>query len=375
MRKYFPFKIVFFSVLASFILFYNPVFAENGKIDPVFKDAVIDGREYRKETLRFDFAKIVFTTDVSGVHFYISDHERKQIKEAYTEDIQNLDSLDFWNPAYMEMQYPWFSEFLYREEGLPAVIALSKWRKDKKIMVSTGFPNDLVPFKTPRWKGKMLHQYDEWPAVTYDQENGSIANFITGYITPDKSDQSMPDAHLASTKSFISELSEETGLSLEYISHEAETTQNYADIRIVFTDKKAVQEENSVHISYQSSFKPDTYLFRQDIEGRFPGRTFFAKRDGFRGYYLRDVNANIAFSICYIWRGYPGQELQGRINECLLRSMGLPAANYSNRNSLLGYSDKNMSELTEYDRYMLRALYSPYFESGMTINEFKSLVQ
>jgi len=97
----------------------------------------LDGKEYTKAELLKDFVNIAFSKQTEKSLGQFSSLSNRPV---YPVD---FDGSTLLNPKKFKGSYPWFYEYVFRDQGTPPYGVINKWTKP--IHISMGFPNDLRP--------------------------------------------------------------------------------------------------------------------------------------------------------------------------------------------------------------------------------------
>ncbi|MBK8208664.1 MAG: DUF2927 domain-containing protein [Rhodospirillales bacterium] len=249
-------------------------------------------------------------------------------------------------------------------------MALTKWVKP--VRISLGWPNDLKPFKAFEKDGVAVNDYK--------------LTDITGR------DPSLEPVAEEQIKTLIPSLQEATGLDIAYVPKEQETTDNYADVRILFAGSrehpKFPDKSGSLITSITSIDWPKKIYFRFDIERRLTSLVYYTPDSNrqVEGYFLPNGRNEIEFAVCFIPRWASTALIKALVGECLVRSLRLPDAVHSvseSKGSMVSLWNKKpenqengpindpemIPSFTPYDALMLRTLYSPALKPGMSLLE------
>jgi len=325
---------------------------------PLPEKIQLDGQEYTKGYLVTTFIEAAFNPHI---------RRRTYIPPLFALRKDRDDPMTF-KEGY-KIQYPWLYEFLYRDKGLPTFLSLKKWTHPPRV--STGFPNDLKPFKT------------------YIGPDGK--EIESGFF-PNGADD-IPNEIIDEIKSGAAFISHATGMEVSYIPHEEETTDNYAEMRIVFTNFVSNWDtpfkwgkEGVVVIT--SGGGQDHRNFRQRTEEYlYPVYYTPYSQTQVDGYLLPHADDSIGMSFCFIWQGHALDMIRSLIRECMVRSMGL-TQNIKGTpvNSILSYWNNPQlfglkkgpdlpRPLDEVDSFLLGMLYDPALKPGMTPLETFNLLR
>lgn len=269
--------------------------------------------------------------------------------------------------SQIRVEYPWLYPHLYPDQGLPRDMAIHKWTQPVKI--SFGMPNDLQRFqKTDNSK------YGWWLAIREKSEKEKPSNEILNNLTD-----------------FTNNISKIAALPVNVLLPERETLANYGKVRIIFV--------KNGHFKRGSRFRGAANVAEFGIGQDKPlyfhsGLTSLAKhkiKTGFyfsrhphnenqvEGFFVSNGDNEIQMSFCFIWDGHSERLEKALIQECILRSMGIPG-NAGGPDSLLSpwnnqeawgrpeYKakiDTPPANLSDFDRQILSLLYRPELKPGM----------
>ena len=294
--------------------------------------------------------------------------------------------------------YPWLYPYIFNEGGSPRPFAINKWTGPIKI--SFGYPNDLKPFSVSLPKKIDAEKLKSWPHIA-DENGRSLAEYYIfdeeATILPDQLEVNAVQAIEALSR----DLKELTKLDVSYLSHPKETLVNYAGIRIIFFDlpSKAI---SSGDISLPSLYKglkrtsmleqwsdwpstpPFGINFRNTVERSLSAKIAFtpSKNEQVDGYIIANQNNEIKSAYCFIPRNLPQPRFLHLIQECVVRSLGLPDTLFLDTlpkvsNSLLTEWSENSyaSGLTDVDRFLIRTLYDDRIKPGMTVDQIINVTE
>ncbi|GJL49763.1 MAG: hypothetical protein NPIRA01_09900 [Nitrospirales bacterium] len=319
----------------------------------------LDGRTLTKKQILDAFLDIAFTQNIllkkglgqNSLSFQIQPDEH--IKRSL-----------FFEPR-MKSEYPWLYPHIYLKHAPPKILSINKWVIP--IQVSLGMPNDLRPITGQAYHFFKIYNADK----TFSPSEDSIVK-LKGLIQ---------------TINEISDIS--AALALE------ETANHFGNIRIVFVEKEHFKDSEYKHPKYMmvsfSTGGPRTEDFRSFYGAEKKIKTGFVytaeAEKQVDGYFLTNSKNEIQMAFCYIWSGHPVEMLDALMQECVLRSLGFPEATITTPYSLLGLwnepehwlpADKPLleipSKLSEFDRYMLKILYSPELKPGMDYVEAQKVL-
>lgn len=234
----------------------------------------------------------------------------------------------------------------------------------------------------------------------------------------------------AEVKAAIPIMQTETGLPVSYVPHSDETHDNFANVRIVLEDFGYNEKSAVVPAGLAADFRGNPLLraphgvatlvrhslsYRDDVEPALAGivrftpysairsEEFVQGRDNTRqvdGYLLPNADNSIGLSFCFIYVP-TNQSIAALARECLLRSLGLPNAPQLVPTMALGLWNGEIPEamrriilgirnppsdlpqqlqskewgpsqppITEFDRFIIRTLYSQSIPPGMSVPDF-----
>jgi hypothetical protein len=324
-------------------------------------------------------------------------------------------------PTQYKERYPWLYEYLYRDHGTPKYFAINKWTGP--IRISFGFPNDLAPVVSSHWQqsgtDEMRKQQSGNCAWTAGNPNFCIddARDLTANALPN--DKTFPVAQQEAeeeVKAALPVLHELTGLPVSYIPHNQETSDSFGNLRIVLVRR-------SLNTGFKDSVVPSGLveppgmglsIFSQPlsyatVETALTTAVHFTPYSDQQvdGYLLPNADNSIGMSFCFIWEGVSSPVMRALVRECLVRSLGLPNAPALGPTMILGLWNQHvpfglfrmeapieakltdiprliqeqmklwrpnaplrMPPITEFDRFMVKTLYSPSIKPGMSLTDF-----
>ncbi len=183
--------------------------------------------------------------------------------------------------------FPWIKEYLYRHKGYPRLGVLTRF--SKPMTVGFGWP----PFNPP--KGIRLSQ---------------------------QPDRSKLDEVRKQVNIIKSSLKEATGIDVTFIDPDEETMSHYASVRIIpsdvfYYDNKFKSNPEIPEMSWNPRFLETSYLYSAF---RFTPDA----RAQVEGYLIPEADNSIGMAFCEINPILDGKLFADLINECLVRSLGLP---------------------------------------------------
>jgi len=306
-------------------------------------------------------------------------------------------------PTFYE-EYPWIAEGLFREKGMPRFLAINKWKG--RVKISIGYPNDLKPMKDEappnNLKATYLNDYGVFATHYRVSKDGKISNI--DYIKPDSKaalDEALPLV-VSEIKREIPALRDATKLDISYIDHQAETSSDYAHLRVVIVNEPlrwetAVKQDHVVPsgvphpllTSHGGPLLPTRNVEFRDLMPSLLSAVRFTPQSEQQvdGFYLPAADNTIGMSFCFVNAKTQPDLMKALVRECLLRSMGLPqAAPTIKPDSVLtlwhdinGFMPENrqqdvLPEITELDRYLLAMLYNDDIKPGLSPNEVGKVI-
>lgn len=270
----------------------------------------------------------------------------------------SVHSLD--TPRGYEQQYPWLYEYLYRKQGAPRFYAINKWTKPIKVVF--GFPNDLKPYADYKGVETQSNLYSFFRT----SQKPEVYKFAETVVQP-----------------FLKTVEDLTGLPATYIAQEDKD--DLGNLRIVFTNGTPMWETPFKLTSSGIMVRPHTpnVLFRGFLERQYMNTAVHFTPGALQqvdGYIIPNADNSIGMTFCYIWEGHSEALMKALIQECMLRSLGLPGETPSKKSSgLLGYWNKGEKKgvadeaqqdisvpITKLERDVIRFLYSDKVKTGMT---------
>ncbi len=233
---------------------------------------VIEGREYSRAELAAHFVSAAF-----------NDYLWLERSAGLLRAIEIIE-----NPKAKDISESWYRPYMVRAAGLPRHGVLNKWKGDVSVAIG-------------------------WPSVGEINDSYSVAD-----ISQDHFFHKIVSGRVSSLK-------EKTGIKLRYIDskEDAAAGELFAKIRIIpilgtglFNDYKVDVVGAGQHsISNINSFN------------RIPGAVEFTplSRAQVYGMYVPDVEGSISFASCRILISLPAKMISALVEECLIRSLGLPA--------------------------------------------------
>lgn len=319
---------------------------------------VLDGQEFKRDQLERAFFSSVFTKDI------LNDAVKGKIDFGLGSYVDGGSSLS----KYISQNFPWLHPHIFPQTELPKILAINKWVKP--VQISFGMPNDMKPLS--------------------NQENKQFRLLFSPHDSRTLSDVDLDHSYSELLSDMSSKLGHLSGISVRYFPPQQETTQDFANIRINFLSS---ENFNRGHyrigdVSYMVSNSwggSETIYFRgkmgvvSKIKNGFPFTS--GSRNQVEGYILTNEKNEIQMSICNIWDGHSPDLTKALIHECVIRSMGFTGAvrlmNPVPLSFLSSWNDKSEwpekyrdqikqpTELSEFDKFMIRTLYNPEIKPGM----------
>lgn len=253
------------------------------------------------------------------------------------------------------IQYPWLFEYRYRTQGIPRYVAINKWTKP--VRISFGLPNDMEPLPLSKGINRKeefiqftTSRYDSFPADLWAKVENEVASLIPA-------------------------LQDMTGLSISFVPYEKEKAPDFSELRIVlvhgskswhtpFKHGEVASPSNSFVMALYRGFQQTAVTFTPDMPYQV------------EGYIFPNAKNEIGMAICFISDEHEESLVKALVRECMVRSMGLPANSagfgitgpWNNPKSKLELRLKN-SQITIWEKYLLKLLYHPAVKPGMDANE------
>lgn len=372
---------------------------------PLIPDRVtLDGESYTRYELVYTFLK-------SAISTYIPANQTR-FDEALVPPLMMTEETDdaLQTAEGYRVQYPWIYEYMYRDKGMPRYAAINKWDSAHPVRVAIGFPNDLKPYEWLRLPIKTPNndQFNEWRASTGAEPiTHTESRLYERYAqTQDNNVVTMVEGEV---RSMAPTLSNVTGLSISFMEQGQETAAQMANMRIILT----THDGSLVKTPFFKKGRSQTMVVGDRLAGK-KGRDFRDQLEHYSlptavhftpysekqvdGYFLPNADNTIGLSFCFIWQKHPPEMLRALVRECMLRAMGLPDATaMQSRGYLDLWNDPQKyphrqkhpkvetltvdeyvipTQLSEYDRYFLRLLYSPAIKPGMSpIEVYRALMR
>jgi hypothetical protein len=330
------------------------------------KTIVLDNKSYTKVDLITAFMQVAFNAYIHAQYKF----PRLAYVPPYLDDKEETDN-PVRSPVGYKKHYPWLYEYLYREQGMPRYMAINKWVKPR-VLISTGFPNDLKPLSPEAFNNK-----NEMDFGLYEPSVGT---------SPLSHELEM---EIKSTAGLISRA---TDIEFTYMPHALETVDNYADMRIVFFEslnfwessfKKGVHSD-SVFVTVGGS--PFKLQFRNYLEPHLISTAVVYTPENLLqvdGYILSNKHNEIEKSFCFIWRGHEKEIIVSLLRECMVRSLGLTEtfSIFEAESSLLSSWNQPTKErltmpraVSEIDVAFIELLYSAVVKPGMSAADVARLL-
>lgn len=274
----------------------------------------IGGNFYSKTDLVADFSRVAISSsgwlddapDFSGVY------------PRYDGDLGGLKSMQ-----------PLLYEYIARTKGYPVPAALVKW--NKSITIGIG-----------------------WPATEILDNDGNIVTRYGSGLDPwGQGSRQVPPVFKKQVTSLLAELSELTGLPVEFIEEERADIRTQARIRIIPT----TLQNSRLNIENM-----DAYTIEPYFKAGVPFTPFeFGQVDG---YVLPNSDNSIGFAVCRIDPSQSENVIRVLIKECLVRSVGLTGLSTLGADSVLAHWNKSADD---YIRVYLQKK-----KSGKSVGQYKA---
>lgn len=263
----------------------------------------LNGQTYLKNDLIYGFIKTAFSRHLWIESYMPKNHHFTGRLTCLQEDLQQHQKKDQNKTCF--------------EQGVK-FDALNRWAKD--ITVGVGMP--------PTFDEEYNRDSDILQA-DYNAVGPQAVDLVSEIVT--KMAPSIIDA---------------TGLKVRFIPPSEETTEHFADIRILLYEKRfgAYNKFKILPHKIVGDFtapRPEQYIGNQAV--RF---TPMASSQ-VEGYYVPDADNHIEYARCYIWPDHKTDMQKSLIAECLLRSLGLPETVYNIDDSLLSDWNKKLGTISK----------------------------
>ena len=354
MKRFFIIAIVFLVINCSFA---NA--EERAKNEETYNTAVFDGEVFNKEQIIKNFVNSVISAYIPSR--YLPNASGLPFPEFLFSEFYELDRLT--------KQYPWFANFIYFQEGMPDYVVVNKW--NSPIRISIGWPNNLEPFSV------------------VPTENSPLGE---RYIYSENDNSEKYEKILSEEVARIaSDLSDITGLDIQFLPRSAETLESYGNVRINFISPEYQKDKffktdhkKSRSISTPAWPKP---LSIEHIQEWFLSAVHYTPYSDkqVEGYFIPNFKNEIQFAACAIHSGHEDMIMRALIRECIVRSLGFPNGQELTPNSTIGlWNDKDAwfvrnlkkpfplsapSTVTQIDKYFLTLLYANEIQAGMDPRE------
>lgn len=316
------------------------------------QEITLSGKYYDRTSLLNEFLNIAFEkyADERPDLYHAMPDSKKTIfpKSLYAGDDEWPSTLRLFMPANFAQQYPWLYEYIYRDLGSPRMLSLNKWKRSVKV--SVGYPFELNAQQSG------VNEFLDYEEVDMQQKQEVLVEDEVKKLAP-----------------ILRDL---TDLPVDYIPHKSETIQNFANLRVIFTDASRFEtafKKGGVSWAkaYARNIGPPARYFRMEIEPLLTTSVKFTSRqkDQVDGYFLTNANNEIEYSFCFLSDRHEQSLLRALVKECVLRSMGLPENTSRQKKALLSAwtsVGKPYPSFTDFDRYMLWILYNPRLKPGMS---------
>lgn len=287
----------------------------NKEDERIGQKILIDQQEYFVGDIIEDFLSVAFSEKIWN-------EDASAIKPDGLGRMLDWASMQEWNlenPLVQERyqsaksSMPWLADYLYRPNGWPKHNAINKW--DEDVSVGLG-----------------------WPGQKTGGENDVLASRVI--------------------KEFLPELSKEIGLNIRF--NENDPLSATAKIRIILLDTWPRR-----NWATPTGYKYEIYDYEEGLLGGV--LLHVADKSHMDAYILPDQNNRLGLAICKIKNNLPSEETEKLVKECLVRSLGLPDVVQTDTPSLLG--ENGATEITAYDKLMLKILYCQAIKPGMDKNQ------
>ena len=296
------------------------------------KAYVLDGVTYTKDQIIEDFLNVAFSdlpwnADAGEedqqkiLNFYLSSNPK--LNKSWWDFLFNNKTETNQNKGkYNSKIVPWLAPHLAKNMDLPL---------NRRNVIT-------------KWPGSHISIGIDWPRYTLSEKHsyGKYAPKVyTTPYTPSGFGQYY-DLLLAKAEAQTKALADATGLDVKVVPPDAmvETNQNFPRIRIVPDTVSSIRTWEQGDSNYHPVI---------DEESLLNGILFQSyTRNYFDGHLLPDSHYNLDLTICKIDPTLEERFLTALINECLIRSLGLPGIS-KNSHSLLS-SWHTIPDLTLYER-------------------------
>jgi len=247
-----------------------------------------------------------------------------------------LMSRDKQPPEYENLKRtaPWLADFMHRPGGIPKNGVVTKWPADISIGIGWPFYTIGSQYKTSPYNEKGSEKY-----------TGKIESSVT---------------------SLLPVIANATKRNVVFYSagDMRDGSINYARIRIIplrSWDKRGwVKAPKFSWLPYDNE---------ENLWGAIPLEV--SDPENIDAYLLPDKNNNLGLSICKINPEVGAEKLKELIEECLVRSIGLPGRSQNKESYLL--SAQEARKKIDYDAFLMTLLYCPDIKTGMSKNEIIDL--
>lgn len=297
----------------------------------------------------------------------------------------------FFSQSSLAITYPWLEPLLYPAEA-PKALSIFKW--NKPIKVSTRFPNNLEPY-TQNYKEKISifgenggRNPFEYVDILSELENSGVSSekdievlkeSVSRFVNAEK----LVSQELNKTISKIKPI-----IDLEYVGIN-DSDLEAVNLVVVLMGDKAHWKYNKNTSSSRSSYIDEKFrykFFNHIDQYLYTAVNFTSGYDNqVEGFFVPDADGSIQFSVCYIWYGHSTEKISLATRECLLRSLGFPNSVITDQPSVISlwneesdrksktelYSLLNSPQgLLNYDEMLLRLLYSSDLAPGQSYINF-----
>ena len=343
--------LIFFSLL--FFISNNHAHASDDVQDESRSGGIfhLDGAAYSKDALVEDFLNVAFSDlpwnahlqeslrKTAWEHYFPTDEYIQKYNDRIPQWWEKYFDPDVWKAWFNGRSIPYKYRYLTEEWKMPS--CQSDWVGDFQICEG----------KTEIYQRNRLYKWDrddftigiDWPRYP-DQDNyphGDPWGPITKFTLKNETKYYDPFYKAASGQGEL--LQKKTGLIIDVLKPDDPTdkTPDFPRIRIVpnrFWALGIVNGTSHVHGSYHVS-KDEGYFFNAILFESYSDRIY-------KGYLLPDQNGVLLYSICEVEPTIPQPVVFAMINECLVRSFGLPGTSNS-KNSLMSHWHNAEQILTE----------------------------
>lgn len=306
-----PMFLYFFLFLTLFSLVAFDCFAaeaEGQAVGGADKAYVLDGVTYTKDQIIEDFLNVAFSDlpwnadageedRLKLLNFYLSDNPK--LNKSWWDYLFNNTAEKSQNKGkYNKKLVPWLAPHLAKNMDAPL--------NERNVITKWAGTHVSIGIDWPRYTLSERHSYGKYAPKVY----------ITPY-TPIEFAKYYASL-LAKAEAQTKALADATGLDIRVVPPDSmvETNQNFPRIRIVPDTVKSVraweQGDSNYHPVTDEESLLNGILFKTYVQNYFDG------------YLLPDSHYNLDLTICKIDPTLEERFLTALINECLIRSLGLP---------------------------------------------------